>query len=143
MSEPTEVACATSCAEELDNGTRVALVARPAKGARFVGWSGACSGVGACTATMDAAKSVTAQFAPAAVRVAVTRKGRGTVTSTPAGISCPKRCSASFVASTITLRAKPAKGYRFAGWAGECRGKAACVLSGDADHSVAAIFRKR
>jgi hypothetical protein len=143
MTAPAEVTCSTSCAEELDNGTRVALIARPAKGARFVGWSGACTGAGACTPTIDAAKSVTAQFAPAAVRVGVTRNGRGTVTSTPAGISCPKRCSATFTAATIGLRAKPAKGYRFAGWSGDCRGKATCVLSGDADHSVAALFRKR
>jgi hypothetical protein len=144
MTTPADVSCSSTCTEELDNGTRVELVARPAKGARFVGWTGACTGVGPCTPSMDAAKSVTASFAPAAVTVSVTRKGRGVVTSTPRGISCPKRCSASFVASSISLRAKPAKGYRFAGWTGgECRGRGACVLTGDADHSVGAVFRKR
>ena len=144
MTAPADVTCSSTCTEQLDNGTRVSLIARPAKGARFVGWSGACSGDGPCTPSMDAAESVTATFAPAAVQVSVTRKGRGVVTSTPAGISCPRRCSASFVASSISLRAKPAKGYRFAGWTGgECRGKGACVLTGDADHSVGAVFRRK
>jgi hypothetical protein len=143
MAAPTEVTCAAPCAESLDNGTQVSLIAKPAKGARFVGWSGSCSGAGPCTPSMDAAKSVVAQFAPAAVRISVTRKGRGSVASTPAGISCPRRCAASFTAGSVSLRAKPAKGYRFAGWKGDCSGKAACVLSVDADHSVTALFRKR
>jgi hypothetical protein len=143
MTLPADASCASTCTEELDNGTRVALVARPAKGARFVGWSGACSGAGPCTPQMDAARSVTAEFAPAPAAVKVTRTGRGTVTSAPAGIACPGKCSASFVASSIVLRAKPAKGYRFAGWTGDCRGTGACSLTGDADHAVGAVFKKR
>src|SRR5438067_444195 len=110
---------------------------------RFVGWSGSCTGIDPCTTSMDAAKSVVAQFAPAAIRVSVTRKGRGKIVSTPAGIACPSRCTATFTGGTVGLRAKPAKGYRFAGWSGDCRGKSACVLSTDADHAVAALFRKR
>jgi hypothetical protein len=143
MTLPTEVTCASSCTETLDNGTRVALIARPAKGARFVGWAGSCTGVGPCTPAMDAAKAVEADFAPAPVTISVTRTGRGRVTSTPAGISCPSRCSGSFTGGTVTLRAKPAKGYRFTGWSADCRGKTACVLTTDADHSVRAVFRKR
>ncbi|HEX6699274.1 MAG TPA: hypothetical protein VF101_00930 [Gaiellaceae bacterium] len=143
MTAPTELGCASACTESLDNGTHVALVAQPAKGARFVGWSGACTGTGSCAPTMDAAKAVTAEFAPAAVRISVTRTGRGTVTSTPAGISCPSRCAATFSGGSVSLRAKPAKGYRFAGWSGDCGGKAACVLTTAADHAVGARFRKR
>jgi photosystem II stability/assembly factor-like uncharacterized protein len=43
-------------------GTVVSLTATPASGSQFGGWSGACSGTGACSVTMDAAKSVTATF---------------------------------------------------------------------------------
>src|SRR5205807_5442364 len=118
MTAPSELACSSSCTEELDNGTHVALIAQPAKGARFVGWSGACSGTGPCTPSMDAAKSVLAQFARAAVRISVTRKGRGTLTRAPAGISCPRRCAARFTAGRVGLRAEPAKGHRFARWRG-------------------------
>jgi hypothetical protein len=143
MTVPSDVTCASSCTETLDNGTRVALIARPAKGARFVGWTGSCTGAGPCTPAMDTAKSVEAVFAPAPVTIRVTRKGRGTVTSTPGGISCPSRCSASFAGGSVSLRAKAAKGYRFTGWTGDCRGKAACVVTTDADHSVRAVFRKR
>ena len=43
-------------------GIQVVLTATPASDSTFVGWSGACGGAGTCTMTMDAAKSVTAQF---------------------------------------------------------------------------------
>jgi List-Bact-rpt repeat protein len=143
MTAPAQLSCSATCSESLDDGTRVTLVANPAKGAVFGGWSGTCNGAGVCTTSMDAAKSVVARFARATVRISVGRKGRGVVTSTPLGISCPGRCSASFTEGTVRLRAKAAKGYRFAGWSGDCRGKAACVLQAVADRTVTARFRKR
>jgi hypothetical protein len=42
----------------------VTLVADPDTGWTFGGWSGACSGTSACAVTMDAAKSVGADFLP-------------------------------------------------------------------------------
>jgi len=44
------------------HGINVALTATPGVGFQFSGWSGACTGTGACNVTMDAAKSVTATF---------------------------------------------------------------------------------
>jgi hypothetical protein len=43
-------------------GTVVAVTATPAAGYAFSSWSGACTGSGACLVTMDAAKTVTANF---------------------------------------------------------------------------------
>jgi len=42
--------------------TAVTLTAAPGAGSSFVGWSGACTGTGACVLTMDGSKHVTAQF---------------------------------------------------------------------------------
>ena len=44
------------------HGTVVAVTATPAAGSTFTGWGGACSDSGACSVTMDGAKSVTATF---------------------------------------------------------------------------------
>jgi Divergent InlB B-repeat domain len=139
--------CPDECSNTWDSGSVFTLMATPADGARFVGWSGACTGAEVdCDVTMDAAKSVTATFAngPAKRRLAVSVTGRGTVSSTPAGISCPRRCSASLASdTTVLLRAKPAKGYRFVGWSGDCRGKSACSLTLSTDRSARATFRRR
>ena len=45
----------------------------------------------------------------------VTQFGHGTVTSSPRGISCPRRCRAVYVRGThVVLRARPAPGWRLA-----------------------------
>ncbi|HRW50948.1 MAG TPA: hypothetical protein P5333_25690, partial [Caldilinea sp.] len=61
-SAPAGIACGATCAADFDFGTSVTLSAGPVAGATFAGWSGACAGTGACTVTMDAARSVTATF---------------------------------------------------------------------------------
>lgn len=48
----------------------------------------------------------------------VTMTGRGTVTSRPSGIDCPRVCRAVFLRGThLTFIAKPAAGWRLAGFA--------------------------
>jgi len=51
-----------ACAAEYDKGTKVTLSATPTAGSTFAGWSGACSGTGACEVTLTAATSVAATF---------------------------------------------------------------------------------
>ncbi|MFL5756329.1 MAG: InlB B-repeat-containing protein, partial [Chloroflexota bacterium] len=133
----------SSCSEELDNGARVSLIAEPDSGNRLVAWQGSCAGnAPECDLTADGAKSATAIFGTASYAVVVAVKGKGKVTSSPAGIACPRRCHATFTTS-VTLRARPAKRFRFAGWSGACRGKGTCRLSVDRAGAVRAVFRRR
>jgi len=72
-SSPAGINCGSTCSVNFANGTSVTLAATPASGSVFAGWSGACSGTGACTIAMNAAQSVTATF----------NLGTGGVTVTP------------------------------------------------------------
>jgi len=62
ISEPAGIDCGSVCARDYDHGTRVTLQATPRRGWKFAGWSGACSGTGACVLDMTAARAVTATF---------------------------------------------------------------------------------
>lgn len=69
--------------------------------------------------------------------------GRGSVSSTPAGISCGTTCSRRFGSgASVTLRATPASGYQFAGWTGACSGSSnTCTLAMNQARTVFATFR--
>ncbi len=67
--------------------------------------------------------------------------GAGTVSSTPAGISCGATCSASYASGTsVTLTAAPAGGSTFAGWSGACTGTGTCNTTMTAARAVTATF---
>jgi len=56
-----------------------------------------------------------------AVLVAIT--GQGKVTSLPRGITCPRTCFKRFPRDILMrLNARPASGWRLAGWSGYCHG---------------------
>lgn len=56
--------CTGQCLRELDEGAKVRLVAKAARRSRFLGWSGRCSGRGACSLRMDSDARVAAVFGP-------------------------------------------------------------------------------
>ena len=74
--------------------------------------------------------------------------GRGTVTSSPAGISCTiasgattGTCSAPFAPNaTVTLSASPAANDRFTGWSGGCSGSGGCTVTLAQAVTVGATF---
>lgn len=62
-SSPAGISCGTVCSSAYDPGAIVTLTATPNAGFELAGWSGACSGTGSCTVTMDRDRAVTATFA--------------------------------------------------------------------------------
>jgi hypothetical protein len=93
---------------------------------------------------MNGATSITATFNVQRFTLAVVKAGAGggTVTSTPAGISCGTDCSEPYDSgTTVTLTAAPAPGSLFGGWNGCTAGSgASCTVAMSAARSVTATF---
>jgi hypothetical protein len=153
-SSPAGVSCTTTCTVNFATATTVVLTATPASGSRFLGWSGACTGLGSCTLTMSAAQSVTAVFEPgwsmtfSATAASQWYRSCGTwgrdtcavtpsgwVTSSPSGIDCRvtggafadrRTCVATFAAGvTVTLTATSGGADTLSAfWGGDCTGAA-------------------
>lgn len=145
-SSPAGIHCTSACSAPFNNGTMVTLTATPSPGSIFAGWSGACSGGGACVVTLNSNQSVTAKFTKIVnqqFQLAVTLAGGGSgmVASNPQGISCQPTCTATFAANTmVTLTATPAQGSLFSGWSGACTGTGTCTVDMTQDQSVTATF---
>lgn len=69
---PPDISCTGVCNQSYPSGTAVTLTAIPDSGARLVGWTGACRGVGSCSVTMTQAQNVTAIFAANATPIQTT-----------------------------------------------------------------------
>ena len=146
-SSPGGIDCGSTCSTTVASGTSVTLTATPATGSSFTGWSGAgCSGTSTCTVTMSEARAVNAEFAAAppvlfGLTVSKSGAGRGTVTSSPAGIDCGADCSESLVDGTlVTLTASPATGSSFVGWSAGCSGTSTCTVIMSEAKAVNAAF---
>ena len=132
------VDCSAACSTQWDPGTVVSLDAEPAATDRFVRWTGACTGAGTCQLTLAQAASVTAVYGPLRIPVRVSIAGKGKV-------SCSPACSKTFDAGGfLSLKAVPAKGWKFAGWSGGCKGvRPTCTPATDYALTVTARFKKR
>lgn len=118
---PAGINCGSSCSAPFNSSSVVTLTATPNTGYTFSGWTGACSGTGACSVTMRSAQSVGATF---------TKSAEGS-------------CSATFpIGSSVSLSAMPNSGYAFSGWSGACSGSGACSVAMNSNQSVTANFSK-
>ena len=141
-SAPAGISCGSTCSASFAQNVVVTLTASAGSGSLFGGWSGDCTGTGTCSVSMSAARNVTATFVVArTLSVTTSGTGAGTVSSSPAGISCGTDCSQRYADGTsVTLSATPASGSTFAGWGGSCSGTGSCTVSMDAARSVSAAF---
>jgi|GEM_PF-4576077 len=150
---PFGISCGTDCSEDYLADTSVTLTATVSAsaaaggtGATFGGFTGGgCTGVAlTCTVTMDAAKTVVANFIDKpTLTVTKTGTGAGAVTSTPAGIACGATCAGDFNKdSTVTLTAAPVAGSVLEGFTGCATTPTAttCTVTVDAAKTVTARF---
>ena len=99
-------------------GAAVTVVATPADGYQFSEWTGDCSGSGSCVVTMDAAKSVTANFVGVFdLTVTAVPTGGGTV--------FPGSTTSYVAGYEVAVLARSAVGYQFSEWSGDCSGDSA------------------
>jgi YVTN family beta-propeller protein len=63
-SSPPGINCPGTCSFNFPVGTVVSLAYTPVSGFQFVGWNGACSGVGTCRVVVAQSEGVTGNFTP-------------------------------------------------------------------------------
>lgn len=146
-SNPAGINCGADCDQAYDPHTGVSLAAIPSPGSTFAGWSGACSGTGNCSVTMDGDKAVVATFQQQSsqsysLTIAKAGTGDGMVTSSPSGITCGSDCSETYSKVTkVKLTAKADTNSIFSGWSGAgCFGTKTCSVNVNGDLAVTASF---
>lgn len=145
-STPTGIQCGATCNASYSHGAMVTLTATPSTGSDFTGWDGACTGTGDCVVTMDQVRSVSATFTLRQYTLTVTRNGTGTgtVSSTPAGVTCGASgpCTGTFNHGTVVqLVGNPAASSDFTMWmGGGCSGNGTCNVTMTAATTVPAYF---
>jgi hypothetical protein len=84
----------------------------------------------------------TGSTTPQLQALSATVVGSGTVTSTPAGLTCASwTCAANFPSGSIVqMSAAPATGWSFNGWSGACTGTLSCYVSMTSARTVTATF---
>ena len=137
--------CGSSCQDDYDHDAQVVLTAVPGHGSYLSGWSGGgCSGDGACTVTMDQAKTVTAEFTmnQFTLSVSKTGDGEGTVTADCGFIYCGGTCQGDYECDKqVVLTAYSEVDSFFAGWSGSgCSGAGTCTVKMDQIRTVTAEF---
>lgn len=151
-SSPAGIDCGSDCSESYRQGGMVTLIAAPSPNNTFDSWGSGAAGCGKGDITSDGRSSCTlmltgnsinasATFQPVTRSLTVTKTGSGTVSSSPAGISCGSDCGNDYQKdSVITLSAAPETGFTFQGWGGACSGTASCTVTMDDNKTVTATF---
>ena len=124
----------TAFAVQPNNGYRVASAS---------GCGGHLTGNTYTTGPISANCTVNATFEPSSYSLNLSKSGAGsgTVSSSPAGISCGSTCSATYSPGTVVnLTQTPAAGSVFSGWGGACSGTGGCTVTMNGNQTVTAVF---
>ncbi len=151
-SVPAGINCGTTCQAAYYSGTSVVLTAKTATGSQFADWTDCPNPNGnTCTVAVTEARTVQARFVPTVrLTLSKTPAAYGTVTSSPAGITCGTTCTSAGAAfpqgTTVTLTAQPRPGRSLKSWsgtgAGACTGTdLSCTVPMDAVKSVKVVFQ--
>ena len=96
---------------------------------------------GVAVAALSVFGAVVPAVAATPPTLAVVVVGAGTVTSQPAGIACPGKCTATFAAGTsVVLTATRQNSSTFLRWGGSCTGTGTCTVTMATLMAVAAQF---
>ena len=142
-SAPDGQSCAAACSAEWDGATVVDLRAFAASGFKFTGWSGACRGTNpSCRVETTGPLEAVATFRRIRL-LTLAIGGRGAVTAT--GVRCTRTCRLQRAdGETLSLRARPTRGWKFVRWTGACRGtKPTCRVRLNAAKRVGIVFARR
>ena len=132
--------CENECTYEGGLPATFTAIAKP--GYTFKGWAGCEAGgvSGSSCTVMPGGRPIAANFVATPTLTISKAGGLGTVTSSPAGLSCSAFCTsvtAKFLGGTkVTLKPVPAQHFHFAEWLGDCTGSGPCELTMDKDHDV-------
>jgi len=151
-----------SCSKvfDMDPATTASFVPIPDFGSVFVGYSGLCAGIQACTTSGDfppntqlVARFELTDASPIVLMVAGVGTGRGIVTAAPGnngstqctftGVVAGDACSVTYAQPTeVTLTASPQFGSTFGGWTGHaCSGTdLTCTFTVSATTTVSVNF---
>jgi hypothetical protein len=144
----TKISCgangAPGCSFDYAYNAAVTLVATPAVGSSFAGWSGApsCTTDPSCTISVTAIQTVTAHFQLKSYMLTLTGGGTGSGTVTGGGlqVTAPNTKTASVpYGTTVTFAAAPGTGSTVT-WAGCALQGTLCSVMISGDTAVTATF---
>ena len=126
--------CGLTCSASLLDSTNISLNAIASPGSTFTGWSGGgCSGTGTCGVTLDATKSVVANFTQNVYTLTTSVVGGGSINLNNPG---PYHYN-----DVVQLTAVPTMGWSFSAWSGNLGGSINPTnITIDGDKSVTATF---
>ncbi len=134
-STPAGISCGVTCTAYFDYATVLTYTAVPTSGSKFTGWSGACSGTGACVVTLTAELPVTATFELKSTDAYLTALNLSAGTPSPAVVSTTTAYTATVGRNVASLQLTPTLSSQYANYtitlaSGPCVGNVCSLAVG-------------